>query len=369
MTIRDKFDCVRSKLASTLIERETEIALSLAAIVSGEHLLLVGAPGLGKSLLFDLLLKWIDGPSFSALLTKFTAPEEVLGPLSLTALKADSYRRVTRGRLPEASICFLDEIWKASSAILNTLLRILNEGVYEQDGAWIKSPLRLCVAASNEWPNSENGAQELGAIFDRFALRYTVQPIRTASGEDSLLFGDIPPVEFGPSERITPEEIDEARREASALTYSAEGREALLRILRELAKEGIRPSDRRKRKAAQIAKAAAWLDGSAEVRPEHLEILAFVLWDDPQEQPRKAAQIVGRIANPAAVRVAELSSEAEAIVGSIDVHDLSSTSTALAKLAEIDKQLGAIGTDRATDARHYVRAEAKRVRQRIAETV
>ena len=91
----------------------------------------VGPPGCAKSLLLDALMRWLSGRRFSVLLNRFTVPEEVLGPVSLSALKADRYVRVTAGKLPEADFAFLDEVWKASSAILNTLLKILNERVYD----------------------------------------------------------------------------------------------------------------------------------------------------------------------------------------------------------------------------------------------
>jgi MoxR-like ATPase len=121
----------------------------------------------------------MHGRKFSILLTKFSVPEEVFGPISLAALKEDRFRRVTAGRLPEAHLAFIDEIWKASSAILNTLLRMLNEGVFENDGEFARVPLRLCVAPSNEWPAAETG-KELRALLDRFLFRETVRPIVTA---------------------------------------------------------------------------------------------------------------------------------------------------------------------------------------------
>src|SRR5262245_61398145 len=128
------------------------------------------------------------GKKFSILLNRFTTPEEVLGPISVAGLKADIYRRVTSGKLPEADLCFLDEVFKASSAILNVLLKILNERTYEVgDGTTVKVPLKLCIAASNEWPTPETG-KELAALFDRFVLRKTVRPILTVSGRQRLLW-------------------------------------------------------------------------------------------------------------------------------------------------------------------------------------
>ena len=130
-SIRSKFAAARSALCSTLIEREEEVDLVLTALLAHEHVLLVGPPGCGKSLLLDSLLSWTGGRKFSILFTKFTTPEEVVGPVSLSALKEDRYVRVTTGKLPEADFAFLDEVFKASSAILNTLLKILNERTFD----------------------------------------------------------------------------------------------------------------------------------------------------------------------------------------------------------------------------------------------
>jgi MoxR-like ATPase len=148
---REKFQAARAELSAALIEREQEVDLVLTGLVARENVLLVGPPGCAKSLLLDSLMAWMHGRKFSLLLNRFTTPEEVLGPISVAGLKSDVYRRVTTGKLPEADLAFVDEVFKGSSANLNTMLKILNERTYEVgDGTVVKVPLKLAVGASNE---------------------------------------------------------------------------------------------------------------------------------------------------------------------------------------------------------------------------
>jgi MoxR-like ATPase len=354
--VRDKFAAARAALCGALIERDDEVDLALTALVADEHALLVGPPGCGKSLLLDSLLALTGGAKFSVLLTKFSVPEEVVGPVSLSALRADKYVRVTTGKLPEAEYTFIDEVFKASSAILNTLLKILNERVFDAGDGPRPVPLKLCVAASNEWPSPDTG-KELSALFDRFVLRSAVNPVRTAAGRKRLLWGDVP---RPAAPLMTPTDVEYARSAAAALPWSADAKGALEVVLKELAKEGVRPGDRRQRKTVGAVRAFAYLGGADEVRPEHLEVARHCLWDDPQEQPQVAARVIARVANPAGMRVAQLLLEADQVAGGADARDLAASATAAAKLGEIDKQLAALSGDaRADRARAHVREQLK----------
>jgi MoxR-like ATPase len=366
--LQEKFATTRQELAAALIERDDEVDLVLAALVAQEHVLLVGPPGCAKSLLLDSLMSWMHGRRFSILLNRFSCPEEVLGPISVSGLKSDVYRRVTTGKLPEADLAYLDEIFKSSSAILNTLLKILNERTYEVgDGTSIKVPLKLCVAASNEWPPPDT-SKELAALFDRLILRKTVRPILTAAGRKRLLWEADHTPKLSTS--VTPAELDQAHAEARALPWTDEARDALETILRELAKEGVRPGDRRQYKAVGIARSYAWLAGGDRVEPEHLEILAHVLWDSPEEQPEKVAQVIARIANPTGMKLNALLLECEQILAGTDVRQLAQAATATAKLQEIEKKLAALkGNGRVEKARSYVREQIKRIKLASIEAI
>lgn len=367
-TAHSKFASGRAELAAALIERDDEIALVLTALVAKEHVLLVGPPGCAKSLLLDSIFKWVGGTKFALLMTKYTVPEEVVGPVSLAGLKEDRYLRITTAKLPEADFAYLDEIFKSSSAILNTLLRILNERTFDAgDGAARKVPLKLCVAASNEWPSPETG-KELAAIFDRFTFRKSVRPILTQAGRKRLLWDrDHTPVLSG---TITPIEIEAAHFEAMSLPWSAAAIEAMETMLRELAKEGVQPGDRRQVKAVAAARAYAWLNGAVQVEPEHLEVLAAVLWDDPVEQPATCAKVIARVANPTGMRITQHLMEVEQILAGTDTRNLADAAKAAAKLAEIERQLGTLTvSERVDKARSYVKEQLKRLKLTSLEAV
>ena len=294
----------------------------------------------------------------------------MFGPISVAGLKADKYRRITTGKLPEADGAFGDEIFKASSAILNTLLRILNERVYDNgDGVLSPVPLRIFVAASNEWPHAQEGGKELQAIFDRFLFRRTVRPILTAAGHKRLLWDRDHTPKLSTS--ISPEEIAQARSDALALPWTDEAKEALETILRELAKEGIQPGDRRQFKSVSAAQAFAYLSGADRVEPEHLESLAHTLWDEPQEQPEKVAGIVARIANPTGMRVNSLLLEVEQILAATDVTQLAQAASAAGKLQEILKKLNGLkgGDPRVAKGKEYVQSQIKRIKLASIEAI
>ena len=148
--LQEKFATTRRELAAALIERDDEIDVVLTALIANEHALFVGNPGTGKSLLLDSLLAWTGGRRFSILLTKFSVPEEVCGAISLAALKEDRFIRITTGKLPEADYAFIDEIFKASSAILRSVTSIVTPTILSFSAS--PSP----AADTCAWPRSSS---------------------------------------------------------------------------------------------------------------------------------------------------------------------------------------------------------------------
>ena len=178
--MQKKIKTLLAQLNHGLVERENTLKAALLTVLAGENLLLIGPPGTGKSLIARRIADCLstrpddghpDADYFEYLLTKFSTPEEIFGPLSITELKADRFKRNTAGYLPTVHIAFLDEIFKASSSILNALLTILNERVYHNGAEPQAVPLQALIAASNELPSEQ---EELSALYDRFLVRVFV---------------------------------------------------------------------------------------------------------------------------------------------------------------------------------------------------
>jgi len=167
ISLKPRFDAVRRELEQKFLAKEEIIRLMLIAAIAGEHMVLIGPPGTAKSAVIRAFARLVDAKYFEYLLTRFSEPNELFGPVDIQGFRSGTYRRVTTGMLPEAEIVFLDEAFKANSAILNSLLTLLNERRFNNGATVMRVPLISLFAASNEVPSSDN----LDAIFDRFLLR------------------------------------------------------------------------------------------------------------------------------------------------------------------------------------------------------
>ena len=366
LTVRDKFAAVRRELGESLIERSEEIDLLLTSLIAGEHLLLVGPPGCGKSLLIDSLMKWTHGSKFSCLLNRFSMPEEILGMYSLSELKFDKFVRITTNKLPESQYVFLDEIFRASPAILNILLKLLNEKVFDKgDGVARRVPLEICLGAANDWPSGDE-SKSLGALLDRFMLRKSVAPISSSAGRHKLLWNNQPP-EFSTS--LSAHELTAARLDAQGISWSKEAKVALESILDELSRQGVKPSDRRQYKSVAIVQAFAWLQGSEDVQPEHLEVLTNVLWGEHEEFV-KVRSVILQVAAPVGMKVNGLISEIEQIISGVNPKDLGQSALAASKLSEIQKSLKLMKSHAKADAAlAYVKDQITQLRLKSLDSI
>jgi MoxR-like ATPase len=263
MTIQEKLKKLRDELKQMFLERNDLIDGALAALLSAHHLLIIGPPGTAKSMLADELCRRIDGANyFQWLLTRFTTPEEIFGAVSLKALEQDDYRRVTSRKLPEAHIAFLDEIFKANSSILNSILTLINERLFHNGKEIVKVPLLTLFGASNELPEEE----ELTALYDRFLVRFVVGYIV----EDFRFLRMLE---------------SQAQPERTTLSFAIPSYvfRGIADIRRELNKKNIHASDRRYRQCLALLQAHAFIEGQAEVQEKDLFFLEHVLWRDPAE--------------------------------------------------------------------------------------
>jgi len=306
MTVLTKFIALADHLKSQFVDRDAIIDASLAAIASGQHVLLLGEPGTGKSALVNAICSSIDGASyFGWLLTKASPPEELLGPLSLRGLENDEYRRVTAAKLPEAHVAFLDEIWKANSTVLNALLSILNERTFYNGATPQKCPLVAAFGASNEYPTDT----ELAALYDRFLVRFWVERLDPA-GLVAMLGKPEPRPLPG---ALTLADIETARREVAAVKLSQAGLDLMASCKSAADGAGFSASDRRWRQIARYLRAVAWYGGEAEVSDATLMALKDVLWREHKERPAVMTTI-GKLASPILTEALEIADTVKAVV-------------------------------------------------------
>jgi len=280
------------RLAEPFVGREEEARVIALGIITGEHIVLIGEPGTCKSALARRAADLINAKFFKYLLTKFTEPDELFGPLDINALKQGRYVRITRNKLPEAEIAFIDEIFNANSAILNMFLTIMNERILYDGYSEIKVPLWTMIAASNTIPDEP----ELQALYDRFLYRHFVMPVSEDKWRE--LLDAIWDIERGlyqnPEPVLTMDDIRMINK--MVLDVDLEPiKEKLLRLYAIFEDQGIHVTDRRKGKALKAIAGSAILNGRMVAREEDLYVLKHVAPRDQDEMSQVYAILLDEI--------------------------------------------------------------------------
>ena len=290
-------------MSQGVYEKEQIIAVALLCAITGENMFLLGPPGTAKSMVASRLkMIFKDGKAFDYLMSRFSTPDEIFGPISISRLKnEDRYERLTTDYLPEAEVVFLDEIWKAGPSIQNTLLTVINEHIFHNGGQTLRTPMKVLIAASNELPAKDEG---LEALWDRFLMRMVSNCIESDSAFFKMLKSE--QTEFKPlSEQlyITDELYGKWQSESRTVTTSDSVVSAIKSLRKLLAyhekEDGNQlryyVSDRRWSKAYRLMQTSAYLNGRKEINLTDFLLLTHSFWNDVETIPNVLAAFTSSI--------------------------------------------------------------------------
>ena len=312
-----------------IYEKETEISLSLLAALAGESVILLGPPGVAKSMVArQLKTAFKDAHSFEYLMSRFSTPDEIFGPVSIQKLKSsDTYERAVEGYLPTADVVFLDEIWKAGPAIQNTLLTVINEKLFRNGNKEMHLPLKLLVAASNELPAKGEG---LEALWDRFVIRIESRPIKKESNFRAMLLdshadfsgstGGLGHADFANNAdfselKIAGEEYAEWSENINRIGVKEEVLDVISVIRKSLRavnvdeaaeRRNIYVSDRRWKNIARLLRTSAFMQDREEVDCCDLLPIYHCLWQEPEERDAIRTIVIRALFAPLAEKLVEM---------------------------------------------------------------
>ena len=291
--MKERISRLLKEMSRGIYEKDTELAMSLLAAIAGESLILLGPPGVAKSMVARRVkAAFHEGKSFEYLMSRFSTPDEIFGPVSISKLKdSDKYERHIEGYLPMADVVFLDEIWKAGPAIQNTLLTVMNEKLFRNGEREIHVPLKLLIAASNELPAQGEG---LEALWDRFVIRLECENIKQEKNFNAMLTD---PQDEGNTEidcelQIKESEYKEWARKIDSITVPESVLKCVAKIRRALGsvavdfsdeRHNVYVSDRRWKKIVRLMRASALVNDRKEVTVADLVPMFHCLWQEPDE--------------------------------------------------------------------------------------
>lgn len=298
--MKDRIQHLLEVINQGIYEKDSELALALLAALAGESIILLGPPGTAKSMIARRLKHAFQkAHSFEYLMSRFSTPDEIFGPVSISMLKnSDRYERVTEGFLPDADVVFLDEIWKAGPAIQNTLLTVMNEKLFRNGNKEIRLPLKLLVAASNELPAKGEG---LEALWDRFIIRVESHGVREESKFRQMLLDE----GHEPTEehlwQISSEEYAEWQDEINKIGVDDEVMDCIMLIRRALLsvavneedeRRSIYISDRRWKNIVRLLRTSAFMHDRLSATKADLLPVYHCLWQEPEERDAICSMIV-----------------------------------------------------------------------------
>ena len=337
----ERFKQLLGEMNRGIYEKETEISLSLLAALAGESIILLGPPGVAKSMVArQLKTAFRDAQSFEYLMSRFSTPDEIFGPVSIQKLKtSDTYERAMEGYLPTADVVFLDEIWKAGPAIQNTLLTVINEKIFRNGNREMHLPLKLLVAASNELPAKGEG---LEALWDRFVIRIESRPIKLEKNFRAMLLDShadfLGPTDFTDSTdfsgftgglghadfadnadfsdlKITSEEYAEWTERIDKIGVKIEVLDAIPAIRKSLRavnvdeaaeRRNIYVSDRRWKNIVRLLRTSAFMQDREEVDICDLLPIYHCLWQEPEERDAIRNIVIRALFSPFADKLVEM---------------------------------------------------------------
>ena len=325
----ERFKQLLGEMNRGIYEKETEISLSLLAALAGESIILLGPPGVAKSMVArQLKTAFRDAQNFEYLMSRFSTPDEIFGPVSIQKLKtSDTYERAVEGYLPTADVVFLDEIWKAGPAIQNTLLTVINEKIFRNGNREMHLPLKLLVAASNELPAKGEG---LEALWDRFVIRIESRPIKLEKNFRAMLLESH--ADFSRSTRvlghadfadnadfsnlkITAEEYAEWAEKICKIGVKEEVLDAISAIRKSLRavnvdeaaeRRNIYVSDRRWKNIVRLLRTSAFMQDREEVDICDLLPIYHCLWQEPEERDAIRSIVIRALFSPFAEKLVEM---------------------------------------------------------------
>ena len=337
----ERFKLLLQEMNRGIYEKNTEISLSLLAALAGESVILLGPPGVAKSMVArQLKTAFRDAQSFEYLMSRFSTPDEIFGPVSIQKLKtSDTYERAVEGYLPTADVVFLDEIWKAGPAIQNTLLMVINEKIFRNGNREMHLPLKLLVAASNELPAKGEG---LEALWDRFVIRIESRPIKLEKNFRAMLLeshadfsgstGVLGHADFADNAdfsgsmgksgstdfsdlKITAEEYAEWAEKICKIGVKEEVLDAISAIRKSLRavnvdeaaeRRNIYVSDRRWKNIVRLLRTSAFMQDREEVDICDLLPIYHCLWQEPEERDAIRCIVIRALFSPFAEKLVEM---------------------------------------------------------------